>query len=367
VTQQPLLRTSLYDTHVTLGARIVSFAGYAMPVQYEGILAEVRAVRTGAGLFDVSHMGRFLVDGADAQPLLNWVHTGNINATMPVGRARYGTICKRDGGIIDDAIVYRVSETLWMLIANAGNKTTVFNWLGYWCDERFPNAIITDSTDHLAMIALQGPKAVELIAGISTFDPAMVKPFNMFNATIEGDHAALIARTGYTGEDGVEIMPHAEEAPRVWKMLMDLGAVPCGLGARDTLRLEAGLLLHGSDMNDTINPIEAGLQRFIAKEGDFCGSDVVRGASESGTKRTLVGFRTLERGPVPRAHTSIIVDGETVGDVASGGFSPTLDMNIGLGYVPPRLTALGTALGIDVRGKMVDAEVVALPFYSRPR
>jgi aminomethyltransferase len=367
VTEQSLLRTTLYDTHVTLGARMVPFSGYSMPVQYEGILAEVRAVRTGAGLFDVSHMGRFLIDGDDARGLLDWVHTGDISEDMPIGRARYGTICKRDGGIIDDAIVYRIAESLWMLIANAGNKEAVLKWLHFWRDERFPQSIINDSTEHLSMIALQGPKAIEIISSISTFDPEEVKPFNITRATIDGDHLAFIARTGYTGEDGVEIMPHAEETPRVWKMLTDLGAVPSGLGARDTLRLEAGLLLHGFDMNDTINPIEAGLNRFIPKDGVFCGSEVVQDARQNGTDRTLIAFRTLERGPVPRSHASILATGESVGDVTSGGFSPTLDMNIGLGYVPPRLSPIGTSLTIDVRGKMLGAEVVALPFYKRPR
>ena len=366
MTENPPLTTPLHDAHVSLGARMVPFAGYDMPVQYEGIIAEVRAVRNAAGMFDVSHMGRFFVDGDDGRALLDWVHTADIGESMPIGRARYGLLCKRDGGIIDDGIVYRLSADQYMLVANAANASKVLNWLNHWREERFTTARITDSTEHISMIALQGPKAVEIASSLSSFDPAEVRAFRIARCAVNGQ-PAFVARTGYTGEDGVEIMPHAEDALALWTRLMEKGVVPCGLGARDTLRLEAGLLLHGSDMDETVNPIEAGLERFVTMDREFCGSDAVTSALENGTEKRIVGFRTIERASVPRSHSSILVKGEIVGSVVSGGYSPTLDINIGLGYVPTSLAALDTALQIDVRGKLLDAKVVSFPFYSRPR
>ena len=367
MTDQSLLTTSLHATHVSLGARMVPFAGYEMPIQYEGILAEARAVRNAAGIFDVSHMGRFFVDGPQARELLDWVHTADIGEAMPIGRARYGLICNETGGIIDDGIVYRLADERFMLIANAANAAKVLAWITRWRDERYSAAEIDDATGRISMIALQGPKAIELIAAISDFDPAAVRPFRIAECAVEG-HPALVARTGYTGEDGVEIMPDTGDAPWLWELLMERSAVACGLGARDTLRLEAGLLLHGSDMDETINPIEAGLDRFVALEaGEFCGAEAVRAAAANGTERRLAAFETVERGPAPRPHSPIVVDGVVVGSVSSGGYSPTLDMNLGLGYVPARLSPPGTALQIDVRGKLQDARVVGLPFYSRAR
>jgi aminomethyltransferase len=366
VTEQPLLRTPLYDLHVERGARMVPFAGYDMPVQYDSIIAEIRAVREGVGIFDVSHMGRFFIDGGDARALLDWVHTANINEEMPVGRARYGLICKRDGGIIDDGIVYRMSEDVYMLVANAGNATKVLHWLNYWSDEQFPGARVSDSTNHISMIAVQGPKAIELVSSISEFNQDEIKSFRITRCLVD-ERPSLVARTGYTGEDGVEIMPHAGDSSRVWKKLITAGAVPCGLGARDILRLEAGLLLHGSDMDETVNPIEAGLERFGAMDTDMCGKDAMKSVIEQGAQRHLVGFRTVERGPVPRSHSPILIGTIPIGEVASGAFSPTLDMNIGLGYVPNRFAVPGTALKLEVRGKPLDALVVPLPFYSRLR
>lgn len=366
MTDQPLLTTSLHDIHVELGARMVPFAGYDMPVQYEGIIAEAKAVRTAAGMFDVSHMGRFLIDGQGARELLDWVHTANISEKMPVGRARYGLICKRDGGIIDDAIVYRLSEDLFMLIANAANAAKVLNWLSHWKDERWPLARITDSTTHMAMIAVQGPKAIEIVAGMSEFDPSVTKPFNIVRCLVN-DRPALVARTGYTGEDGVEIMPHYGEAPMLWRALMAAGVTCCGLGARDTLRLEAGLPLHGSDIDETVNPVQAGLQRFVNMSGDFCGAEPIKAAVKEGPGKYLVGFRTVERGPVPRSHMRIMVDGREAGTVTSGGYSPTLDMNIGLGYLPTKLSVPGTPIQIQVRDKPQPAVVVPLPFYMREK
>ncbi|MCH8849165.1 MAG: glycine cleavage system aminomethyltransferase GcvT [Chloroflexi bacterium] len=370
MTGAPLLQTALHETHVRLGARMVGFAGYDMPVQYEGILAEARAVRTGAGVFDVSHMGRILVEGAEARALLDWVHTADIGEAMPLGRARYGLVCNEDGGIIDDGIVYRLADERFMLIANAANAATVFAWLERWRAERFAGARLENVTADVAMLAVQGPEAIGIVAAISDFDPSSVRPFRIAECSIEG-RRAWVARTGYTGEDGVELMPSSADAAWLWELLLERGVVPCGLGARDTLRLEAGLLLHGSDMDAATNPIEAGLGRFVALDaGDFCGAGPVREAARraaAGDGRRLAAFEMTERGALPRPHAPLLADGAVVGQVSSGGYAPTLDRNIGLGYVPAGLAAPQQRLQVDVRGNLLDATVVALPFYSRPR
>ena len=366
MTDAPLRTTVLHDDHVALGGRMVPFAGYDMPVQYAGVLAEARAVRTAAGIFDVSHMGRFAVDGPDARALLDWVHTADVGEAMPMGRARYGLLCNESGGILDDAIVYRLGEERFMIVANAANTAKVFAWLERWRAERFLNAMLTDRTAEIAMIALQGPNATGIAGQVAGFDPAAVRPFNVVETEVMGA-TALIARTGYTGEDGVEIMPASEVASALWQALMDAGAAPCGLGARDALRLEAALLLHGSDMDETVNPIEAGLERFVRLERDFCGADAVRAAAENGTPRRLAGFRTAERGPAPRAHHRILIDGADVGEVTSGSYSPYLDTNIGLGYLPREASEPGTPIAVDVRGRQIPAQIVALPFYKRSR
>ncbi len=366
MTDAPLRTTVLHEDHVSLGARMVPFAGYDMPVQYTGVLAEARAVRTAAGIFDVSHMGRFAVDGPDARALLDWVHTADVGEAMPTGRARYGLLCNESGGIIDDAIVYRLGGERFMIVANAANAAKVYAWLERWRGERFPNATLTDRTAEIAMIALQGPHATSIAGQLAGFDQEAVRPFNVVEFEVLGA-PALIARTGYTGEDGVEIMPASGSASALWRALMDAGAAACGLGARDTLRLEAALLLHGSDMDENVNPVEAGLGRFVRLERDFCGADAVRAATENGTPRALAGFRTAERGPAPRAHHRILVEGSEVGEVTSGSYSPYLDTNIGLGYLPREASEPGTPISVDVRGRLIPAQITPLPFYKRSR
>ena len=366
MTDAPLSRTVLHAEHAALGARMVPFAGYDMPVQYAGALAEARAVRSSAGAFDVSHMGRVVVEGPDARALLDWVHAADVGEAMPVLRARYGLICNEAGGIIDDAIVYRLGEERYMLVANAANAARVGAWLERWRAERFPNAALADRTADVAMIALQGPDALAAASEIAGFDPAATRPFNAAETQFQGA-PMLVARTGYTGEDGVEMMPPSELAPALWRALLAAGAAPCGLAARDVLRLEAGLLLHGADMSESVNPIEAGLRRFVHFERDFCGADALREADEQGVARKIAGFRARERGPAPRAHYAILSGGERVGEVASGGYSPALDANIGLGYVPSALAKPGTPLTVDVRGREIPVDTTPLPFYRRAR
>ena len=362
----PLLKTPLHAEHVGAGGGMVAFAGWEMPIQYRGgILAEARAVRSRAGVFDVSHMARLRVSGSGARALLDWTHTADIGEEMPVGRARYGLFCNEHGGVIDDGIVYRLGEADFLVVANAANAVKVREWLERWRGERFPGAAVSDMTARTAMIALQGPRAMEML-GRAVGPDAAPRPFRLAEMRM-GGIPAWVARTGYTGEDGVEVMPSAEDAAALWRLFIEAGAEPCGLGARDVLRLEAGLLLHGADIDESVNPIEAGLDRFVHWGADFCGAETIRRAAEERPERRLTGFKALQRGAVPRAHSALFVDGQRVGEATSGGYSPALDTTIGLGYLPAGLGAPGARLHVDVRGKAIEAEIVPLPFYTRSR
>ncbi len=359
-----LRRTALYETHVGLGGRIVAFGGWAMPIQYDSILREARAVRSAAGLFDVSHMGRLEVGGSGAAGLLSRALSVDA-AALRVGRARYNVICNEGGGIIDDCIVYRRSAEEFLLIPNAANTDVVVDWLGRLNDGR--DAVdIRNITGDTAMIAHQGPQAAAMLNEVASIDVGAVRPFAAARARIGGAEA-LLARTGYTGEDGFEIITRAADAAGVWRLLMDMGAAACGLGARDVLRLEAGLLLHGNDMNTDVNPYEAGLGRFVNPDREgYIARDALVKARDETHERTLVGFKMVGRG-VAR-HGYDISDGERViGEVTSGGPSVALDSNIGLGYVAACFSAVGSRVKIDIRGRLVDAEVASLPFYSRRR
>jgi len=362
--EQELKQTSLFDTHVSLDARIVPFAGWEMPVQYTGILEESRAVRASAGLFDVSHMGRVDIQGPDAVSFLDRVLSVSVPA-LRIGRARYNVICDRDGGIVDDCIVYRRSEDRYLLIPNASNTDAVLDWLAEWVSSQ-DQVQIEDITTSTAMIAHQGPQAASMLAELTSADLASMRLFSAIPAQVAGAEA-LVARTGYTGEDGFEMIVPTEDAPAVWAALMDKGAVPCGLGSRDVLRLEAGLLLHGNDMDTTVNPYEAGLDRFVDPDREgYVAGEALRRIRDEGPSRKLVGFQMQSR-RIAR-HGYAITDGsEQIGEVTSGGHSPTLDRSIGLGYVPTDLSPVGTRLTIDIRGRAEVAEVTDLPFYSRRR
>ena len=361
-TSQDLLRTPLYETHVEMGGRIVPFSGWEMPVQYRSILAEAGAVRSGAGLFDVSHMGRVEIDGPGAAKFLGRLLSVNV-PKLRVGRSRYNVICNEDGGIIDDCIVYRLAEERFLLIPNAGNRPAVLEWLSRWAPSP-GEARIEDVTERLAMIAHQGPRAEEMLQRLTSADLSAIRPFRAVDAEVAGVKT-LVARTGYTGEDGFELILPGESATDIWRKLADMGAVPCGLGARDTLRLEAGLLLHGNDMDTSTDPYEAGLDRFVDpdREGYVARESLTR-IRDRGPDRRLVGFQMLERG-IPRHGYRIIDGARELGLVTSGGPSPSLDMNIGLGYVPIEYSPPGSRIQIDICGRSLGAEVVSLPFYSR--
>ncbi|MBC8280625.1 MAG: glycine cleavage system aminomethyltransferase GcvT [Chloroflexi bacterium] len=359
-------KTALYDTHVTLGGRMVPFGGWDMPVQYpSGILAEVAAVRTATGIFDVSHMGRLYLSGPKATEFLDWVLTGSA-ASLRVGRARYCLICNEKGGVIDDTIFYRLAEDRYLLIPNAGNRPAVVAWFQRWIDERFsPGCTMEDVTDTTGLIAFQGPGAVDAIDKIADTPLSEMRPFSWAESAIQGA-PVLVGRTGYTGEDGFEMLVQGDDVVKVWSILSDSGAVPCGLGARAVLRLEAGLPLHGHEIDEETSPIEAGLERFVRFDKEYVGSEILQNQQENGVPKKLIGF-TLPGRSAPRAGYNLLDQGETVGTVTSGSYSPTLDTSIGMGYVLERYVAPGATLDLDIRGRTAQVTVTELPFYKRPR
>ncbi len=366
---QSNLRTSLYSTHLDLGARMMPFGGWDMPVQYSGILGEVSAVRNAAGLFDVSHMGRMYISGPRATEFLDWVLTGSVES-LRVGRARYCMICNEQGGIIDDTIFYRLAEHRYLLIPNAGNRTTVAAWFQHWIEQRFPGGCtLEDRTQATALLALQGPNAPQIMDQICALESGRVPSGLRFFAWGEGKTLGkdvLVGRTGYTGEDGFEMVVDSTDAQALWQCLLETGAMPCGLGARDVLRLEAGLPLHGHDIDAETTPVEAGLERFVHLDKEYVGSQVVRQQQEHGVQRKLIGL-TVPGRSAPRAGYAILDQGQKVGQITSGTYSPTLDTSIAMGYVLVRYANPGQALQVDIRGRASQAQVIALPFYSRPR
>ena len=368
------LRTSLYDTHVALGARMVPFGGWDMPVQYpSGILAEVRAVRTGAGIFDVSHMGRVYISGPSATAFLDWALTGSAS-TLEVGRARYCMICNERGGVIDDTILYRLAEDRYLLIPNAGNRHRVLDWFGLVIGQRFAKGVtlgghsgvtLDDQTLQTSLLACQGPAALGMARELSEGGLEGLRPFAWAKTRMCGADV-LVGRTGYTGEDGVEILAPAVSAPAIWEALTGAGAVPCGLGARDVLRTEAGLPLHGHELDESTTPVEAQLDRFVDFGKDFVGRDALLRQQETGSHFTLVGLQLPGRS-APRATYALSVLGIPAGQVTSGCYSPTLDTSLGMGYVFPEFSRPGTVLEMDKRGLIEEITVTTLPHYRRPR
>ncbi|MFF1462459.1 glycine cleavage system aminomethyltransferase GcvT [Streptomyces sp. NPDC058330] len=364
--------TALDALHRSLGATMTDFAGWDMPLRYASERDEHNAVRTRAGLFDLSHMGEVGVTGPQAAAFLNHALVGNI-ATVGVGRARYTMIVAEDGGILDDLIVYRLGETEYMVVANAGNAQLVLDTL----TERVAgfDAEVRDDRDAYALLAVQGPASPAVLKSVTDADLDGLKYYAGLPGTVAGV-PALIARTGYTGEDGFELFVAPEHAERLWKALTEAGAphglVPCGLSCRDTLRLEAGMPLYGHELTTALTPFEAGLGRVVKfeKEGDFVGREALRAAAEraeTAPPRKLVGLVARGR-RVPRAGFAVVVAGETVGEVTSGAPSPTLGKPIAMAYVDAAHAAPGTeGVAVDIRGTHEPYEVVALPFYKREK
>jgi aminomethyltransferase len=346
---QTLQRTPLHDRHVALGARMVPFAGWEMPVQYEGVSSEHRAVRTDCGVFDVSHMGEFEVEGPRATELLQATLSNDLEKIDP-GQAQYTLLTNERGGIIDDLIVYRLAEVRYLLIVNAANREPDFRWLK---EREIPGSDVRDVSDEYALLAVQGPRAIERL-GLP-----QAKQFTFEEGEIDGIQC-MVNRTGYTGEDGCELLVTAEDAPELWDRVLERGAVPCGLGSRDTLRLEVCFPLHGNDISPETDAISAGLGWCCALDKEFSGAQELREIKAHGPERKLVPF-VMEEKAVPRQGMTI----EGGGVVTSGSHSPMLDRGIGLGYVPAAVATPEQRLTIDVRGKPRRARVVTRPIYKR--
>jgi aminomethyltransferase len=365
-------RTPLAERHEALGAKMVDFAGWYMPVQYSGIMDEHRAVRSAAGLFDLGHMGQVDVTGADALSFVQHVATNDASVLAP-GDAQYALLCYPDGGVVDDIIIYRRPGGVgYFVVINASNTDKDLAWL----EERrgdHPDwdASVSNISDQTGMIAIQGPESVDIVGSLSSVDLGDMDAFSCRETTIAG-LPCLAGRTGYTGEDGWELYCSIERSGDLWDALMEAGSPhglqPIGLGARDTLRLEARMPLYGNELASDINPLEAGLGWAVKTDkGPFVGRDALAAAKERGLTRRSVGFKMVERGGVPRSHYDVEVDGAPVGFVTSGTSSPSLGANIGLALVDRRVAGVGKPLDVIIRGKPVRAEQVKTPFYRRDR
>ncbi|HET8586337.1 MAG TPA: glycine cleavage system aminomethyltransferase GcvT [Candidatus Limnocylindria bacterium] len=364
-----LKRTPLHDVSVSLGARMVDFAGYQMPVQYTSIIEEHRTVRTAVGLFDLSHMGEIAVDGEEALAFTSHAVVSDPS-TLEIGQAQYSMLCTTDGGVIDDLIVYRTDANAYLLVCNAANRDAVRTHLQDLLAAGDFDARLEDRSDATALIAPQGPRAAELLAGLTDASLDELRNYHAMQATVAGVKV-MLARTGYTGEDGFELFCDAHRAARLWQALYDagqpLGLKPCGLGSRDTLRLEAGMPLYGNELSLDGNPYEANLGRVVKLEkGEFVGRAALARIQQEGPRRKLVGLVMRDRA-VPRHGYPVVVDGEEAGVVTSGTASPTLGEMIAMAYLPSLAASVGDQVEVVVRERRCRAEQVKLPFYRRPR
>jgi glycine cleavage system T protein (aminomethyltransferase) len=357
-TDAALRHTPLYEQHVELGARIVPFAGWEMPVTYEGIREEHSAVRRHAGMFDVSHMGQVEVEGPGALSFLQRVLSNDV-AKVQIGGAQYSCLCNEEGGVIDDLFAYRLGGDRYLVVTNAANHGTDLGWLGRHSHDF--DAIVRDVADRYAMLAVQGPHARAVLG--SALGIELPPRFHVAHARV-GRRPALVCGTGYTGEDGVELLIDPEVAPAVWAELLDAGVVPCGLGARDTLRLEVCYPLHGNELSPARNPIEAGLGWCCREETGFIGSEAVARARAEGTAEKLVAFEIEGQG-IPRGGNPVMHGDEQIGEVTSGTFAPSLEVGAGMAYVRSDLAEVGTEIEIDVRGKRRPARIASKPLYSK--
>ncbi len=359
--------TPLLDRHEALGAKIVDFAGWLMPIQYAGILEEHRATRSAAGLFDLSHMGELVVEGPEAGAALAAALVTDP-PSLAVGRAHYSMICGEDGGLLDDLIVYRLGQDRFMVVANASNARTVSDALAHRLDGF--KAVLDDRSLATGLVAVQGPRSLDILRPLAGIDPASIHYYGIAEGTVAGV-PAMVARTGYTGEDGFEVFVDVARVHEVWDALFAAGQphglVAVGLGARDTLRLEAGMPLYGNELDRATNPYEASLGRVVklGKPGPFVGREALEQVARAGTARRLVGLVLRERG-IARHGYPVLVDGVAAGTVTSGTMSPTLGKAIAMAYVPTPQAEIGTMVAIEIRGASVPAEVVPLPFYKRP-
>ncbi len=363
-----LKRTPLYEQHLALGARIVEFSGWEMPVQYSSILEEHHAVRTKAGLFDVSHMGEFKVEGDDTLAFLQYLVPNDV-ARLAIHQALYTQLCLPTGGVIDDLLIYRLAEHHYMLVVNAGNIARDFEWVKGQ-STHFHNVSVIDQSDTTALLALQGPAALSILQPLTQIDLAAIRYYHCAAAPVDGVNC-IISRTGYTGEDGFELYCASVDVPGLWNALLaagkSQGLLPTGLGARDTLRLESGLCLYGHELDEQTNPLEARLGWTVKlNKGSFIGRDPLLQTKEQGPQKLLIGIEMRERG-IPRGGYAIYDEEQRIGTLTSGAPGPSVGKNIGMGYVEAAHAIVGNAVQIDIRGKLIAAQIVALPFYKRTR
>jgi len=363
-------RTHVYEYHRKHG-NIVEYAGFDLSVWFEGIIPECRSVRNNCGIFDVSHMGRVLAEGKGAESFLNQLTTNDVSK-LAVGRGQYSLLCNSKGGIMDDLTIFRIGAMRYLVVYNAGNRDKNWNWL--LKNKPRNDVTVSDVSDNVAMFAVQGPRAGVVLWNVSGVKLEEVEKYGTRDVKVAGV-PCLLTRSGYTGEDGFEIyvwntsVKEPSNAVKVWEKLLsggrELGICPVGLGARDVLRLEAGMCLYGNDIDENTSPVEAKLNWVVRLEKpDFVGRNAIMDLKEKGPSRVRVGFQIKEKG-IPRQSQDIFVDGKAVGKVSSGTFSPTLSVGIGMGYVPPSLAAAGETFSVGIRDRRVRAEVVRLPFYQR--
>lgn len=360
-------KTPLYDEHVSLGGKIVDFAGWALPVQYEGLIAEHEAVRTKAGLFDVSHMGEVVVKGEDALPYLQYLLTNNI-ANLKDNKIMYTFMCYPDGGVVDDFLVYKYSDDEYLLVLNAANTDKDFKWM--IDNKKDFNIIIENKSDSVGEVAIQGPNSEKIVQKLTDTDLSEIKPFSFKRDVEIAGVNTMISRNGYTGEDGFEIYTDKGDIVTVWRKLLEVGKedglVPAGLGARDTLRFEAGLPLYGNEISKDITPLEGSLGFFVKldKEEDFIGKEALKKQKENGLKRKVVGFELKGRG-IPREGYEVQKDGKKIGHVTTGYRTPTLKKSIGMALIDIEETEMGNTVDIIIRKRPVEAEIISKNFYKR--
>lgn len=360
------LKTPLYEAHIKAGGKMVSFAGYSLPVQYKtGVIKEHMAVREAAGIFDVSHMGEILCEGKDALANLQYLLTNDFK-NMTDGQARYSPMCNEKGGTVDDLIVYKIQDDRYFIVVNAANREKDYNWM---VSHKIGDVKFTDVSDDYAQIALQGPKAMTILKKITSQDNIPQKYYHaIFNSKAAGI-PCIISKTGYTGEDGVEIYLAADKAEKMWDILLengkDEGLIPCGLGARDTLRMEAAMPLYGHEMNDDITPLETGLSFAVKMDkDDFIGKSAMEEKGEPSIKR--VGLKVIGRGII-REDAPVYKDGKLIGHTTSGTHLPYLGYPVAMALLEKEYTEPGGKVSVEVRGRNIDAEITGLPFYKRAK
>lgn len=368
-----LLKTPLFDIYNDYGGKVVDFAGWALPVQFSGIIEEHKAVRNNAGLFDVSHMGEILVFGEQATGFLEYLLANEISS-LKKGKIRYAHICNKNGGVVDDILVYKFSMDEYLLVVNASNIEKDYKWI----KQHAPKEVfVEDVSRQTAQLALQGPKTVEILSKLTNFNLNSLKYYSFEREVFVLDYKCIISRTGYTGEDGFEIYCAPKDAPDLWRSILeagkDMGAVPVGLGARDTLRFEACMPLYGHELADDITPLEAGLERYIKLDkSDFIGKDALEEQKNNGIPRMLIGIEMIERG-IPRGGYSIIVDGKVIGNVTTGSYCPFVNKNLALALVNTEKLVIkengepvvGQEMYVEIREKQIAAKTVITPFYRR--